>query len=265
VTALAAPRPSSQSLPLLLGALVLSAVFALVFNAGRLQPPPRFPAMPDFGVYDQIPRMKAAFIDYLLPIISYYNERILADRRHLTRIAASLDEGAKPSWVDIMWLQGLAEQYAVVWDDGRVGDIVHDLMRRVDIIPTPLVLVQAAKESSWGQSRFAVEAHNLFGQWCFSQGCGIAPQRRAAGAVHEVRKFSSASESVRSYMHNLNTHVSYSRLRRIRHRLREHHLPVTAVALADGLQHYSERRQAYVKEIKMMIAQYRKFQGARVE
>lgn len=260
-----APRPPGRSLPLLLGALVLSGVFALVFSAGRLQPQPRFPAMPDFGEYDQVPKMKAAFIDYLLPIVSYYNEHILADRRHLTRIAASLDGGAKPSWVDSMWLQGLAEDYAVAWDDGKVDDIVHTLMRRVDIIPTPLVLVQAAKESSWGQSRFAVEAHNLFGQWCFSEGCGIAPRRRAVGAIHEVRKFSSASESVRSYLHNLNTHVSYRHLRRLRQQLREHNHPVTAIALADGLSHYSERRQAYVKEIKLMIAQYRKFQGARVE
>jgi Bax protein len=262
----AAPSPQpSRSLPLLLGILVLVSVFALVFSAGRNRPPSRFPSMPDFGAYSRIYDMKAAFIDYLMPIVDYYNDRILTDRKQLKRISSSLADGNKLSWVDSMWLQQLAEQYAVAWNDDNVKGVVVKLLRRVDIIPVALVLVQAAKESSWGQSRFAVEAHNLFGQWCFRQGCGVAPARRAAGATHEVRRFRSASESVRSYLHNLNTHGSYRQLRRIRQRLREHHQPITATALADGLSFYSERREVYVEEIKSMIAQYRRFQETRVE
>ena len=80
-----------------------------------------------------------------------------------------------------------------------------------------------------------------------------------------MRKFKTASESVRSYFYNLNTHRGYADLRRIRQRLRQIHEPVTAGALADGLTFYSQRRGAYVEEIKMMIAQYRKFQNDRVE
>jgi len=259
-------QSAGRSLPALLGGLLLSSVFALAFSAGRdLRPSSQFPAMPDFGTYSQVREMKAAFIDYLLPIVQFYNDRILEDRRHLQQIASTLGDGDKPSWVDSMWLQQLADKYALSWDDDKANDIVRTLIRRVDIVPPALVLVQAAKESSWGQSRFAVQAHNLFGQWCFSQGCGVTPQRRATGAVHEVRKFRSAGESVRSYLHNLNTHDSYLKLRRIRQHLREHHKPITAIALADGLSLYSQRREAYVEEIKLMLSQYHRFQDTRVE
>lgn len=256
---------TSGSFQLLLGTLMLVGVFALALSIGRSRPQSQFPSLPDFGAYSRVHEMKAAFIDYLMPIVEYYNDRILADRKHLKRISSAMADGGKLSWVDSMWLQQLAEQYAVTWNDANLDGVVAKLLRRVDIIPVALVLVQAAKESSWGQSRFAVEAHNLFGQWCFRQGCGVAPARRPAGAVHEVRRFQSASESVRSYLRNLNTHDSYRHLRRIRQRLREHHQPITATALADGLSFYSQRREAYVEEIKLMIAQYRRFQDARVE
>ena len=256
-------KPGGWLLPLLFGMTIMSILLVLILTLGR--PRPQFPTMPDFGSYGRVEARKAAFIDYLTPIVEYFNDRILMDRKHLKQISMSIAAGAKISWADIIWLQGLAEQYAVEWNADDLRSVALQLKRRVDIIPVPLVLVQAAKESSWGQSRFAVEAHNLFGQWCFHQGCGVQPDQRPAGARHEVRRFKTAGDSVRSYLHNINTHSGYADLRRIRQRLREQHQPVTAGALADGLLFYSERRGAYVEEIKLMIAQYRKFQNARVE
>jgi Bax protein len=255
--------PVGRFVQLAVGAVLLIAMFSLALSAGRARP--KFPSLPDFAAFSRVDEMKAAFFDYLTPIVEYYNSRILQDRRHLKRIATSLAGGDKLSWVDSMWLQRLAGEYAVKWNEDRPDAVVRTLIRRVDVIPVPLVLVQAAKESSWGQSRFAVQAHNLFGQWCFHQGCGVQPDRRPDGTTHEVRRFKSAGESVRSYLHNLNTHDGYADLRRIRHRLREKHQYVTAAALANGLSLYSERREAYVEEIKSMIAQYRRFQDTRSE
>jgi len=254
---------NSRPFQLALGATLLAAMFMLTLSIGR--PRQLFPSLPDFTSITRVDDRKAAFFDYLTPIVQYYNTRILADRRHLKRISISVADGDKLSWVDAIWLQQLAEQYAVEWSDDDSGEVIRKLLRRVDIIPVPLVLVQAAKESSWGQSRFAVEAHNLFGQWCFHQGCGVEPDQRRAGTRHEVRRFKTAGESVRSYLQNLNTHDSYADLRRIRQQLREQQRPVTASALANGLSLYSERRDAYVKEIKSMIVQYRKFQSTRTD
>ena len=45
---------------------------------------------------------------------------------------------------------------------------------RMDIVPVSLAIAQAAKESGWGTSRFAIEGNALFGQWTWS-GEGIKP------------------------------------------------------------------------------------------
>ena len=58
---------------------------------------------------------------------------------------------------------------------------------------------------------------------------------------------------MRSYLHNLNTHPRYKRLRIIRQRLRASGGPITGLALVRGLQFYSERRERYIAEVKQMI------------
>ena len=120
-------------------------------------------------------------------------------------------------------------------------------------MPEWLALMQAANESAWGTSRFAREGNNFFGQWCFRKGCGIVPSRRAKGATHEVAAFKSPAESVRAYMHNLNTGKAYRYLRKIRTGLRRQGKPLTAEVLAAGLDHYSERGHAYVEDLRRMI------------
>jgi len=245
------------------GVVLLIVVFSLVLSIGR--PRPKFPPMPNFGSYEKVADRKAAFFDYLAPIVEYYNTQILIDRKRLKRISAILAKGETLSWVDGAWLEGLARKYAVEWSDDGLDSVVSVLDRRVDIIPAPLVLIQAAKESSWGQSRFAVQGNNLFGEWCFNEGCGMEPKERPAGATHEVRRFATIGDAVRSYLRNLNTHDGYLKLRKIRQRLRENDRPITAKALAEGLSRYSERREAYVEELKSMIAQYHRFQRTRAE
>ncbi len=49
------------------------------------------------------------------------------------------------------------------------------LLDRVDIIPPSLALGQAAYESGYATSRFAVEGNALFGQWTYN-GKGMKPK-----------------------------------------------------------------------------------------
>ena len=127
------------------------------------------------------------------------------------------------------------------------------LLQKIDVLPVELVLVQAANESAWGTSRFARKGYNFFGLWCFSKGCGFVPNRRNEGASHEVAKFDSLSRATYTYMRNLNRHDAYADLREIRSRLRANQIPITGVALAEGLMNYSERGAAYVEELQTMI------------
>lgn len=227
-------------------AIVLGAVFS--------QAPQQ---LPNFSTIEDISERKQAFFAFLAPKVEAENERVLEQRERLLDLARRMRDGKRPGWLDRRWLGSLAEEYEVPWtpdlSESERLESVAMLERRVDAVPVPLALVQAATESGWGRSRFAVEGNNLFGHWCYEPGCGLVPTRRNAGAAHEVAAFDSVSDAVSRYLHNLNTHAAYAPLRAIRARLRREGESLTAMALADGLLRYSERREDYVDEIKTVI------------
>ncbi|MDZ7770570.1 MAG: glucosaminidase domain-containing protein [Woeseiaceae bacterium] len=148
-----------------------------------------------------------------------------------------------------------AEKYFVDIEELDDDEALELLQRRVDTIPEALVLVQAAKESGWGRSRFAREGNALFGEWCYNEGCGIVPGARGEGRTHEVRAFDTVYDAVGSYIRNLNTHRSYLDLRLARQAARESGEAPSAFQLAEHLSRYSERGDVYVREIQSMIRQ----------
>ena len=219
--------------------------------------------LPDMTVYPAGAERKAAFFSYLEPIVAAGNAAILQDRRSLQQMAQELDTAGSLSARQLERLEALAKKYSLTEKPPDPALQIQKLLRRADLVPLPLVLVQAAKESGWGTSRFAREANNLFGQWCFEAGCGIVPARRSQGAKHEVREFDSVDDAVAAYLHNINTGRAYGQLREMRAAQRRAGRKPTAIVLADGLLFYSERREAYVTEVKRMILQYYRFQQTR--
>ncbi len=241
------------------------ALFVILMAAFRQPAEPQFGALPDFSVFDDVQERKAAFFGYLRPIVEHHNERIREQRDFLLQMRKTFENDTGLTRKEARRLQTLAGIYEVPLDEDNPERTLRQLLMRVDVIPVELALVQAAKESGWGRSRFAVTANNLFGQWCFEPGCGVVPARRGSGKTHEVEKFGSVSTAIRQYMNNLNTNDSYKRLRQIRAGLRAAGAPINGLALADGLLYYSERRGAYVSEVKSMIRQYRRFSERRSE
>ena len=80
----------------------------------------------------------------------------------------------------------------------------------MDIIPVSIALAQAAKESGWGTSRFALEGNAIFGQWTWDgRNCTIKKRRYKN---HKILKFPILRASVKAYKNNLNTHKSYENL-----------------------------------------------------
>jgi uncharacterized FlgJ-related protein len=127
------------------------------------------------------------------------------------------------------------------------------MLYRFDVIPPGLVLGQAAYESGYGTSRFAVEGNALFGEWTYG-GAGMTPsQQRKELGDHRIAAFDWPFDSVRSYFINLSAHPAYEPLRRLRADLRAKGKPLDSLALADGLVKYSERGQDYVDELKGII------------
>ncbi len=204
--------------------------------------------LPDFSVYQDVKEKKKAFFAYLLPLIEEANTRVLAERQVVEKWYLAPDELSER---DRDILQELLIKYRVNTDDE--DEQKELLLLRVNTIPPSLVLAQAANESAWGTSRFAQEGNNLFGQWCFREGCGLVPEARGGSSRHEVRAFESPLESVESYMRNLNSHPRYRELRELREQQIEQQGYASGEILTEGLDGYSTRGQEYIDEIRNMI------------
>lgn len=205
-------------------------------------------SLPEFRSIENTQERKQAFFDFLLPMVQQANQQILNERELVLKWVNTPN---KMSATDQEKLQDLLVRYRVKEETTEAQQ--QYLLRRVNVVPPSLVLAQAANESAWGTSRFAQEGNNLFGQWCFTLGCGIIPGERNHRAKHEVEVFFSPFDSIQSYMRNLNSHPQYRDLRDLRLMALEKHKPITGLDLADGLLGYSERGEAYVEEIKQMI------------
>jgi len=208
--------------------------------------------LPDFNAIRDINRKKQAFFDYLRPHVKRENQRLLWLREQLLEIEEKKQKNLRLSLEEYAFLYSLYDEFKldVAETDPQA---LRELLKRVDILPESLVLMQAANESAWGTSRFAVEGYNFFGQWCFREGCGLIPQNRAEDQFHEVARFDSPAASIRSYFYNLNTFHTYEKLRRIRAEHRADNKPLRGEVLAHGLSAYSERGHEYIEEITAMI------------
>lgn len=206
-------------------------------------------AMPDdLGEIRRADDRKRIFIKLMLPLVLDANERILADRARLLRLAALAEWGRAPDARQRRWLDGLAALYRV----GR-GDL-DELVRRVDAIPVSLALAQAALESGWGTSRFAHEGNAVFGQRSWNADDGIVPAARPAGETHVVKSFDGLNDSVLAYLVNLNRHPAYETLRELRAGLRARGEPLDGWILAGGLDGYAEE-PGYVDFVRAVIRQ----------
>lgn len=210
--------------------------------------------MPDFTAINQTPERKEQFLNMLRPLVDEKNAKLLKSRERLLKVKAEWDASQTISGVNKRNLDKLREKFHVTLetypDDAKAVDI---LLLRVDAIPPAMVMAQAAVESGWGTSRFAEEAHNLFGHWCYTAGCGIVPNKRSAGAHHEVKKFNNVEESLTAYFNNINTHNAYRPWRQLRAQLRGVPQQFTGSAMVAELGKYSGRGPAYIHELRTVI------------
>jgi Bax protein len=203
--------------------------------------------------YSDIEQRKMAFFEKLYPIVEKENERIMEEREFVLDAQKKVENGSSLGSSDEQKLKELARKYRVRPEKALSAEGISELERKVGKIPPRLALIQAANESNWGRSRFAREGNNLFGQWCFSKGCGIVPAKRSAGAIHEVASFSSIDMSVRSYMKNLNSHPAYKPLRDIRAENRKSGKGLSAHDMAGGLKSYAGIGNEYIRILRDMM------------
>ena len=187
---------------------------------------------------------KNLFIQIVLPLILQENNNIKIDRIKLF----SIINKSNNSELEKKWLRKKYKQYGV-----KAGDL-STLKIRMDEVPTSLALAQAAKETGWGTSRFALEGNALFGQWTWS-GEGLKPKDSEKDEGHKVMRFNVLQASVRAYQRNLNTHKSYKEFRKARAVLRDQGKKLDSLILSGYLDKYAETGQKYVEILNQIIKQ----------
>ena len=189
-------------------------------------------------------KRKDLFIKIVLPLILSENNRIKRDRITLFKIL-NKNNNTK---TEKKWLNSKFKQYGVVNKD------LSTLKIRMDEIPVSLAIAQAAKETGWGTSRFAIEGNALFGQWTYS-GKGIKPSAANKEDKHKVMTFSVLKSSVRAYQRNLNTHSSYKEFRKARAIQRDNDEKLNSIELANYLDKYAQTGEEYISTLKKIINQ----------
>ena len=193
---------------------------------------------------ENVKKRKNLFIQIILPLVIKENQNIRLDRKKLFSILNK----SKNSRAQKNWLESKFKQYGVVNKD------LLTLKIRMDEIPVSMAIAQAAKETGWGTSRFALEGNALFGQWTWS-GEGLKPIDAGNNTTHKVMKFKVLQASVKAYQRNLNTHSSYKNFRSARAELRDAGKELDSMLLSEYLDKYAETGKEYVKILQKIIRQ----------
>ena len=197
----------------------------------------------DLNTIKSVKEKKETFLQILLPLIVAENEKIIEDRKHLLKLLKDNETTESKKWLN--------KKYRAY----KVKDkSISELIERIDIVPTSIALAQAAKESGWGTSRFALEGNAIYGQWTWN-GDGIEPLGKTKDQKHKILKFPLLRASVKAYITNLNTHRGYKSFRVKRAALRKQNKKLAGLELIHELENYAQTGKEYTKILEKIIKQ----------
>lgn len=181
---------------------------------------------------------KSMFIAAVLPAILITKHNIEVTKRKIISMAEQKE-----------WTTEDSAFYHQVLTRYRAKDIT-DLLGRMGTLPNSIVLAQAAVESGWGQSRFFVEANNLFGMWSVTKNeRRIAAVRSRNKKTIWLRSYQDMSGSIVDYFTVLSRAPAYNNLRKARSKTSD------PFKLIPHLKYYSEKRRVYTKQLETVIRQ----------
>lgn len=181
---------------------------------------------------------KARFRALLVPAVQRVHEELMQNYLDVSQAIADAKDTNKT--------EALKIKYRATSDS--------DLLARLKPHPVSIVLAQAALESSWGTSRFFIQANNPFGMWSSNPNEPriAAGVKRGGKRTIWLRKFKTLDDAVRAYYKTIATGKAYRNFRALRMAYDDPYL------ITEGLDKYSEIGQTYVNEINKVI-RYNKF------
>ena len=196
----------------------------------------------DLNTLGDTKKKRELFIKIILPLILDENNKIIEDRKKLFKILSKNFNTVG----ERVWLKRRFKEYKIEDQD------LTELKMRMDIIPVSIAIAQAANESGWGTSRFALEGNALFGQWTWSKK-GISPKDSDPNSTHKILQFQILKASVKAYKNNLNTHNAYKEFRENRAKFRQEKLQFTGLDLTKYLKNYAAIGEKYVRILEDII------------
>ena len=140
-------------------------------------------------------------------------------------------------------------------------DYINFSLPRLDRVPYEMIVAQAALETGWGTSRFAVEGNNLFGIRTWDKN---TPHMVPLGMGKKwpgwgVRIFASKCGSVKEYIRLLNEHPAYEDFRKARTNFHVKNLEPDPLILIQNIDKFSTTAD-YDKRVKRIIVKVRKLE-----
>ena len=189
---------------------------------------------------------KKYFIANIFPILHKANQDILLKRNIFFEIEKKIQNN-NLNVLEAAILKKLFNEFKVKNND------LNELKKRIDIVPVSLGIAQAAIESGWGTSRFAVEGNAYFGQKVIGKKANGIKPTDSENPLIKVRSFKNLNDSVKAYINNLNTHFAYKDFRKSRYELRSFGKTLEGRILANQLIKYSEIGDDYIENIQKII------------
>ena len=184
---------------------------------------------------DMVKKKRASnttFIRVLLPHILKVNEEISHDRTKLLALQKRLGAGGHLRQTEKLWLSKLKAEYRCP------STKIDALLVHVDVVPPSLALSQAMIETGGGRSHAALAKNSTFGHM---------------RTKTKVERFESLHANVKAYIINLNRHAAYKPFRLARAKMRNGNKELCGYTLASGLQKYSVRGAAYIRDVQRQI------------
>lgn len=196
----------------------------------------------------QTQKKKNKFVCILLPIAIRMNQEVFKQRVEVLRLQAKQAKGISLSKEDETWLKDIKNAYTL-----PLAASFEDLLQRVDIVPLPLLLAQAALESGWGQSRATRELNNLFGMHASKgQACKTGFDNAC------VRQFTSIGQGVSAYIRLLNVGKYYVQFREKRAQMRNAKEALDSIKLLQSLGKYNVTPVEYVQKVRELMTKSNK-------
>lgn len=231
----------------LLVAVCLTIIFLLVLFDNQNSSSQTSPAF-------EVPELeKQAFIKNVRMLVKKENRKVKYNQALLSKLTSTADSNDFHSSSNSRKLSLLAAKFGLEHFD-RVTDLDR-LERRVNIIPSSLIVSIAILESNWGTSVPSKQTNNLFENTCRNSFCYQNSKSASLGSNsgRKLQKYSSIEKSVESLFKTINVSDNFSPLRNARAGFKRRGQLFDGLKLLPSLEHSELFSKSVLIELRKII------------